>query len=340
VRWGKNKDRVPLPQLNIAAVLDANSGLPVCFKNIAGNINDVSMVRSLLEDAKQWGVGRMRLCLDRGFYSKANIDALMGEHMKFLVGLKTSYIYVKAAIEKHARELRGWRNYDDNTHVFGMCVPQEWDYERIHSRTGMKERSVKRTYLHLYYLPERVVKDEEEFAQLLRRLSAELEYNNRQDSHDALYKRYFKRVRGGRYAGRDDVIEAERAAFGYFALLTNDARLSAQEALAVYRTKDMIEKAFGDIKDRLDFRTPKVENIETLRGKLLAVFVALILACELRKRMSKAGLYGHYTMQGLIDELDIIERYECDGRRTRVLAVTKKQRELFESLGINSLNVS
>jgi transposase len=340
VRWGKNKDRAPLPQLNIAAVLDANSGLPVCFKNIAGNISDVSMIRSLLEDAKQWGVGRMRLCLDRGFYSKANIDALMCEHMKFLVGLKASYVYVKAAITDYGHDLRGWRNYDDNTHVFGMCVPQDWDYEHIHPRTGETERSLKRAYLHLYYLPERVAKDEEEFAQLLRQLCAELEHNNRQDGHEALYKRYFERVRGGKYVGKDDVIEAERTAFGYFALLTNDAKLSAHEALAVYRTKDMIEKAFGDIKERLDFRTPKVENIETLRGKLLAVFVALILACELRKRMSKADLYGRYTMEGVIDELDIIERYECDGRRARVLAVTKKQRELYETLGANSLNVS
>jgi transposase len=99
VRWGKNKDRVPLPQLNIAAVLDAKSGLPVCFKNIAGNINDVSMVRSLLADARQLGVGSMKLCMDRGFYSKTNIDALMGEHMKFLIGLKTSYTYVKTAID-------------------------------------------------------------------------------------------------------------------------------------------------------------------------------------------------------------------------------------------------
>jgi hypothetical protein len=45
-------------------------------------------------------------------------------------------------------------------------------------------------------------------------------------------------------------------------------------------------------------------------------------------------------MQGLIDELDIIERYECDGHRARVLVVTKKQKELYEALGINSLNVS
>lgn len=112
VRWGKNKDKVALPQLNIAAVLDADSGLPVCFKNIAGNISDVSMVRSLLAESGQLGVGRMKLCLDRGFYSKSNIDALMGEHMKFLIGLKTSYTYVKAAIERHANELRSWQNYN------------------------------------------------------------------------------------------------------------------------------------------------------------------------------------------------------------------------------------
>lgn len=86
VRWGKNKDRAPLHQLNIASVLDANSGLPVCFKNIAGNISDVSMVCSLLEDAKQWGVSRMRLCLDRGFYSKADIGALILQLNRRFIG--------------------------------------------------------------------------------------------------------------------------------------------------------------------------------------------------------------------------------------------------------------
>jgi hypothetical protein len=70
------------------------------------------------------------------------------------------------------------------------------------------------------------------------------------------------------------------------------------------------------------------------------VFVALILSCELRKRITAADLYGGYTMQGLIDDLDIIERYECEGHRTRVFTVTKKQRELYEALKIHPLNVS
>jgi transposase len=340
VRWGKNKDNVPLPQLNIAAVMDAGSKLPVYFKNIAGNINDVSMMRSLLADVGQLGAGRMRLCLDRGFYSKGNIDALMKEHMKFLIGLKTSYSYVNDAIEKHSKDLREWRNYDGGAHVFGICVPHEWEYEQVHSRTGKIEKAVKRAYLHLYYMPERAVKDEEELARLLKHLSDELEHNHRNDGHERLYERYFKRMRGGKIVGREEVIEAERAKFGYFALLSNDAVLSAKDALETYRAKDMIEKAFGDIKGRLDFRTPKVENTETLRGKLVCVFIALILACELRRRMSTANLYGQYTLHELLDELDIIERYECENHRPRVLAITKKQRDIYKAVGVEPLNVS
>jgi transposase len=339
VRWGRNKDLVPLPQLNVAAVLDAQSGLPVWYKDISGNIADVSLVRALLREAEGIGAGRMRLCMDRGFYSKKNIDALMDEHMKFLIGLKTSYSYVAKAIKENSGELRSWQNYDEGRHVFGLTVPYTWKHERT-MRSGEAEKSEKRPYLCLYYEPERVARDEERFAQLLRRLSRELESGCRQEEHEAAYERYFKRVRGGAYVGRDDAIEAERSRFGYFALLSNDASLTAGSALSVYRGKDMIEKAFGDIKGRLGFRTPKVENAETLRGKMLCVFVALTLALEVRRRMEAAGLDAQYTLHGLFDELDSIERYESEGHRPKILAVTKKQKDIYIAMGVKPLAAS
>ena len=42
-------------------------------------------------------------------------------------------------------------------------------------------------------------------------------------------------------------------------------------------------------------------------------------------------------MQGVLDELDAIERYESEGHRPQVLVVTKKQRELYEAMGIEPL---
>ena len=105
------------------------------------------------------------------------------------------------------------------------------------------------------------------------------------------------------------------------------------EALAVYHDKDAIEKRFGDVKGLLDFRTPRVSTEETLAGKLFVVFVALVLAAWLRRRMKETGLDEGYTLEGLIDEVEAIERYTQGGHRPRVCEVTRKQRSIFDKLG-------
>ena len=87
------------------------------------------------------------------------------------------------------------------------------------------------------------------------------------------------------------------------------------------------------MKGLLDFRTPRVSTEETLSGKLFVVFVALVLAAWLRKRMKEAGLDEEYTLEGLIDEVEAIERYTQEGRRPRVCEVTGKQRDIFNRLG-------
>jgi transposase len=130
VRYGKNKDRVPLAQFNLAVITDSVSYLPVSFKEIAGNISDATLIRSLLREQRDLGATKVKLCLDRGFYSKSNIDALINEHMKFLVGCKVSLAYVSAAIKSHGHELRGWRNYHKEVGIFGKCIPLSWEHER------------------------------------------------------------------------------------------------------------------------------------------------------------------------------------------------------------------
>ena len=277
--------------------------------------------------------------MDGGFYSRANIDALMDRHMKFLIGVKTSYPCVAEAIKENSGGLRSWRNYDERRHVFGLAVPHTWKHGRK-TRSGEVEKSDKRTYIYLYYEPERVARDEERLARLPRRLSRELGGDCRQEGREAAYEHYLKRVRGGAHVGRDDVIEAERSHSGYFALLSNDASLTAESALSVYRYKDMVEKAFGDIKNRLDFRTPGIENSETSRGKLLCVFVALTLALEVGRRMESSELDAKYTPHSLFDELDSIERYESEGHRPKVLAVTEKQKDIYEAMGVKPLIAS
>jgi len=132
------------------------------------------------------------------------------------------------------------------------------------------------------------------------------------------------------------MIGAERDRHGYFGLLTNDAKLGPTQALDIYRRKDCVEKAFADIKTRLDFRTPKVSTDQTLDGKLLLVYVALILTSWLKKKMTDTGLWETWTLQDILDELDTIEQYRQPGHHPRTLETTQKQRDLYTAFGVQA----
>jgi len=134
-----------------------------------------------------------------------------------------------------------------------------------------------------------------------------------------------------------EAIEAKERDYGYFVLLSNGVK-DPLDALEKYRTKDLIEKAFGNLKERLNMRRTSVSSSENLEGKLFVQFVALIYLSYIKKEMNDHHLFGKYTLQELLDELDIIERFEHPGNKIFVGEVTKKQQELYESLGFDAPN--
>lgn len=79
VRWGRNKDGVPLPQTDLAMLVGQDSGMPPCYRKVAGNIADVSTVRAPMRDMEPSLPGRVRLVMDRGFWSATNVNAMMRE---------------------------------------------------------------------------------------------------------------------------------------------------------------------------------------------------------------------------------------------------------------------
>ena len=51
--------------------------------------------------------------------------------------------------------------------------------------------------------------------------------------------------------------------------------------------------------------------------------------------MSDNNLFKDYTMQELLDDLDVIERFEQPGRRHRIGEMTRKQVDLYRYLGVD-----
>jgi transposase len=122
---------------------------------------------------------------------------------------------------------------------------------------------------------------------------------------------------------QDAIAEAEKN-YGYFTLISNGVK-DPLEAMKIYRSKDLIEKAFGNLKEPLNMRHTSASSEENLDGKLFVLSVALIFLSYIKKAMSDNDLFKNYTMQELLDELDIIERFEQPGRRHCIGEITKKQ---------------
>ena len=78
-----------------------------------------------------------------------------------------------------------------------------------------------------------------------------------------------------------------------------------------------------------------VSSEQSLDGKLFVQFVALIYISCIKQAMQKNNLFGTYTLQGLLDQLDVIECFGRPGKNLRVGEITKKQQELYTTLGVD-----
>ena len=95
-----------------------------------------------------------------------------------------------------------------------------------------------------------------------------------------------------------------------------------------------MEKAFGNLKERLNCRRLLASSEESLNGKLFVEFVALIYLAYINRKMQEHGLYKDYTMEKLLLELESIQSICEPGRAPIVCEVLEKQRSLYAALDV------
>jgi len=340
VKYGNNKEGDSLPQINFALVYGDQSELPFYYMKLAGNIPDVKTVKPLLKELSVMGFTDVKLSMDRGFYSESNINDLYKERIKFLIATKTSLSYIRTLIDDVYDDMRSFQNFNPDNNLYAVTVPAEWEYTQKRSYKGDTLKEKKRIFVHIYYNHKKASDEEQNFDKLLITLRNELLSGKRFEKNEKLYDKYFivsKDNKGDfKVSAQDDVIKKKKRYCGYFVLLSNEVD-DTWKALSLYRNKDVVEKAFCNIKDRLDLRRMSVSTEKTLDGKLFVGFIALILLSYINKQMREKSLYKDHTMQDLFDQLDAIEHLEYEGKKPWVSVVLEKQKKIYENLEVNSL---
>jgi len=140
-------------------------------------------------------------------------------------------------------------------------------------------------------------------------------------------------VRGTKVIAKEEVLAEAKRNYGYFALLSNEVR-DAIKALEIYRNKDLVEKAFHNLKERLNLRRMAVSSEQSLDGKLFVQFIALIYLSYITRKMQQNKMFKSHTMQELLDEFDVIECFEVPGQQLQIGETTKRQMQLYAKLGV------
>ena len=340
VKYGKNKDGKKLPQINLALLFGEESGLPFYYRKIAGNIPDVKTIQELIRELDVLGYEKIKLVMDRGYYSADNINALYKEHLKFLCSTSTALSFARNFIREVGSKRDSYEAYNSDLELYVFSRTIAWDYEQTRPYKGDTIHEERRMYLHLYFNPDKQSDDGKALNRKLDTLKAELLSGKRVPEHERDYRRFFiikeTPKRGISLSYKQDAIDAARERYGFFVLISNEVK-DPVAALSLYRMRDIVEKAFWNIKERLNLRRALTSSESSLEGKLFVEFVALIYLSYIKKKMEEAGLFSRYTMHELLDELDVIECFVEPGKAPIQGEILKKQEQIYRDLGVTPL---
>ena len=143
---------------------------------------------------------------------------------------------------------------------------------------------------------------------------------------------------------KDAVINEGIKLCGYFVIVTSE-KMTAEEALTLYKSRDGSEKLFRGDKSYLGARAERTYSNESTDAKIFIEFVAMIIRSKmytcLKDENEKLDYKKNFmTVPAALKELEKIEMLKGADNEYRLdYAVTKTQKTILNAFGITATNV-
>lgn len=327
LEWGYNRDKERLPQINMGMYYGEESKLPLYYRVYPGSISDKAHLKYMVADNAFINRKHTRFVMDRGFYSKENLQYLTAGGYRFVIALPGSLKYCQEIIEKHGQELINHSEYR-----LGPGQPYGKSYESTALGFRMK--------IHLYYDPEKALRESGALYDLLEAQENDLRGMEEPPDRKLHYDRYFyiNRSKDGKlgFVRNYKAIDAALRSCGFFLIGETDFKKTTAEILEIYRRRDTIEKSFDNLKNELDMKRIRSQSTETAQGKLFVSFLALIVQAYLLRELKPYMQKNELTLRNILLELDKMKTILYPGaHEPRLLnPPSKRQREIYALLGV------
>ena len=142
VKYGYNRAASHCRRSTSPCSLGRRSCLPAYYRRMPGNISDVATLKTTMKSMDFLGSSSVHFILDRGFYSKANIDEVLERRHHFTIAVPSGLTWVEEVIDMHDQSIASPQNYqpiDDSEALYVATDLRKWGADR------------RRVYLHIYY---------------------------------------------------------------------------------------------------------------------------------------------------------------------------------------------
>lgn len=330
VEYGYNRDGEDLPQINLGMLFGETSGLPIYFTIHQGGIKDVQTLKNMLAKAEFINLKNMKFVMDKGFYSKENIELMLTGDKKteFSVAVPFSTNLAKEAVISAQPTILLHENAilinDDIIH--GIATKANFAGEDV--------------YIHTFFNEKKYAVEKESLLTKIIQAKEELLSNKEVKSKEKFYKKYFnvRKYKNGKIIvkTKDDEINKSLQNTGYFVILSNYIQEPVQ-ALEIYRNKDCVEKSFDNLKNGLDLNRLHLHSQKRMENRLFIAFIALILKSYIHNVMKSNDLYKKFSFNKVISELRKIKQYTFANGKTTVSDIGKNAKTILSSFGFSEI---
>lgn len=359
LEWGYNRDREELPQVNLNMVYSRDRHLPLYLRMIFGSVSDVATIVTTARIIGELGLRRYSFSLDRGFFSEENLWHFHDNGIAFTIGVPLDANRRTTA----ARLLDGCR---ERLHAFGSVISFDgttlnhttatYVLRRRNARTGCKE-TFKAT-AHIYLDQARRAEETRKLQGLLQGVLndfAKAGFETAEQADEWLAGKVGRSRTGlftltelskakgkspAKHALSKDggfrlhVHELEYARgvrnLGMFMILNSSAEDDGERTLRDNRSRDLQEKVFDILKNSTGNGRLRVSDDDTLKGRLLIAFVAVVLHKAIENELRDAGMLADTSVNKALDLARKFNVLCLDGRRRMPLEVPKRSRVIYE----------
>lgn len=295
----------------------------------------------MLDKANGYGYKKIGFILDRGYFSKGNIEYMDHCGYSFVIMVKGMASLVNQLVLEHKGTFEKKRiNNIGEYRVYGITVKRKLYV------TDEKER-----YFHIYHS---IGKESAERNILENRIDEMTKFMKRHANElrdfGPGFERYFELYYDDEKktflfpVEKTGVIENEIDLCGYFCIITSE-KMTAKEAINLYKSRDVSEKLFRGDKSYLGNRSLRVYSDESASAKIFMEFIALIVRSKiytsLKEEMKNLDKRPNYmTVPAAIKELEKIEMVrQLDNVYRLDHAVTAAQKAILKAFGVDAAYV-